>query len=62
MIELEFPQEAINGIKDSVDCNLYFFGNNVNILTMYIILISSIIAFIGIYILINVFSGYKKNK
>ena len=62
MIELGFPQEAINGIKDSVDCNLYFFGNSVNILTMYIILISSIIAFIGIYILINVFSGYKKNK
>lgn len=60
MIELGFPQEAINGIKDSVDCNLYFFGNSVNILTMYIILISSIIAFIGIYILINVFSGYKK--
>lgn len=62
MIELGFPQEAINGIKDSVDCNLYFFGNSVNILTMYIILISSIIAFIGIYILINVFSWYKKNK
>ena len=46
-------------IKDSIDCNLYFFENQVSMTTMYVILGITVIALIGIYILLNVF---KKGK
>ncbi|MGN1099865.1 MAG: ABC transporter permease [Christensenellales bacterium] len=48
-----FPVEVIEGIKDSIDCNLYFFGSRVEIWHMYLILIISDLLLIGIYILIN---------
>lgn len=53
------PSEIIEEIKDSLDCNLYFFENQVNMTTMYIILGITVSALIGIYILLNVF---KKGK
>lgn len=53
------PSEIIEEIKDSLDCNLYFFENQVNMTTMYRILGITVSALIGIYILLNVF---KKGK
>lgn len=53
------PSEIIEEIKDSIDCNLYFFENQVSMTTMYVILGITVIALIGIYILLNVF---KKGK
>lgn len=53
------PSEIIEEIKDSIDCNLYFFENQVSMTTMYMILGITVIALIGIYILLNVF---KKGK
>lgn len=53
MSEVGMPSEAIENIKSSIDCNLYFFGNKVEIGTMYVILISSIILLIGAFVLIN---------
>ena len=47
-----FPAEVIEGIKDSIDCNLYFFGNKVSTGTMYGVLIGSIAVLIGVYVLI----------
>lgn len=47
------PTEVINGIRDSIDCNIYIFGNSVSIGNMYLILTGSVIALIGIYVLIN---------
>lgn len=58
MAKLHYPADVIEKIKDSVDCNLYFFENKVSIGAMYGILIGSIVLFIGIYILIN----YLKNR
>lgn len=52
--------EAIKGIKDSIDCNLYFFGNQVQTLTMYIVVIASIALLITAYVLINKFCKQKK--
>ena len=52
--DLEYPNEVITAIKDSVDCNIYCFGNNVEIPYMYLILCSAIIVFIGLYLLFNV--------
>ncbi len=47
------PTEVIEKLKDSLDCNLYFFGNEVNIETMYMILGITTLVLIGIYILLN---------
>lgn len=58
MANQHYPADVIEKIKDSVDCNLYFFENKVSIGAMYGILIGSIVLFIGIYILIN----YLKNR
>lgn len=55
-----FPAEVLKGIRDSIDCNLYFFGHKVEIWTMYLILGVSIIALIGLYVLYNVLKGKKK--
>lgn len=48
-----FPAEVIEGIKDGVDCNLYFFGNQVGIGMMYAVLCGSIAVLLGLYILLN---------
>ena len=53
------PTEVLSSIKDSLDCNLYFFENKVNILVMYIVLGGAIAVFIGTFILLN---SFKKNK
>lgn len=58
MTNQHYPADVIEKIKDSVDCNLYFFENKVSIGAMYGILIGSIVLFIGLYILIN----YLKNR
>lgn len=58
MAKQHYPADVIEKIKDSVDCNLYFFENKVSIGAMYGILIGSIVLFIGLYVLIN----YLKNR
>lgn len=59
MSTLGFPKEIIEAIKDSVDCNLYFFGNKVEVGMMYLILGGSVALFVAIYILMNVKRGRK---
>jgi len=49
-----FPQGAIEGIRDSIDCNLYFFENKVGVPAMYGILCGTVVVLLGVYILINV--------
>lgn len=53
------PSEIIENIKDSLDCNLYFFGDKVEIPVMYTILAVTVTVIIAVYILLNIF---KKNK
>lgn len=48
-----FPPEVIEKIKDSVDCNIYFFGSQVSQGVMYAILLGSIALLISAYVLIN---------
>ncbi len=62
MADIGFPPEIVESIKDSIDCNIYFFGTKVGQGTMYIILTCSIVVFVGIYILMNVLSKAKKHK
>lgn len=49
------PPEAIKGLKDSIDCNIYFFNTRVEIGTMYLVVSLSIVALITAYVLINKF-------
>lgn len=60
MAKQGFPAEVIEGIKDSIDCNIYFFGHKVSIGAMYGIMIGSIILLIGAYVLINVLRAKMK--
>ena len=53
MADTGFPSEVIEAIKDSVDCNLYFFDSKVETGTMYLILAGSTAVLIGIYIVMN---------
>ena len=53
MRRIGFPAEAVSGIRDSVDCNLYFFGHAVSTGAMYAIMLGSIAALIGLYVLLN---------
>lgn len=55
-----FPDEVIEAIRDSVDCNLYFFGNKVELSAMYFILIAAILVAAGLYVAMNVLSGRKR--
>ena len=55
-----FPPEVIEGIRDSVDCNLYFFDNKVETAHMYAILSGSIAVLFAVYIIMNKFVLSKK--
>ena len=47
------PKEALNGLKDMLDINLYFFENKVNEPIMYIILLISVLIFVSVYVIMN---------
>lgn len=48
-----FPAELVEAIKDSVDCNLYFFGKQVGIGAMYAVLGGTVAVLVSIYIFMN---------
>lgn len=54
MADEGLPNEAVEMIKDSIDCNLYFFGDKVGTSGMYLILGGTVVLLIGIYVIINV--------
>lgn len=60
MSESGFPDEVMDAVRDSVDCNLYFSGHRVGEGTMYLILIGAIVLFIGVFVAMNILSGRKK--
>ncbi|MGN0809027.1 MAG: ABC transporter permease [Christensenellales bacterium] len=55
-----FPNEVVEAIRDSVDCNLYFFGNKVAQGSMYLILAAAIVLALGIYVGINILVQKKQ--
>lgn len=60
LIQCGTPVQAVEGIKDSVDVNLYFFKNLVPVETMYLIVALSVAVFLGAYVALNVF--YKRQN
>ena len=61
LIDQNFPEEVIEGMKDVVDCNIDLFGKNVSIPVMYTILVSTIVVLIVVYVLLNKFRK-RRNK
>lgn len=59
MEKLGFPSQVMNGIRDGVDCNLYFFEKSVSEGAMYAVLCGSIVLFALLYIIFNVASKKK---
>ena len=53
------PSQVVDGIKGSIDCSFEFFGRDVSITAMYLVMIISVLVSVGIYVLINVL---RKNK
>lgn len=55
-----FPAEAVETIRDAVDCNLYFFGDRVEPGSMYAVLGGAVVVLIAVYVLLNVLRGAKQ--
>lgn len=55
-----YPEEAITGLRNTIDCNLDFFGSQVSVSTMYIVMGVTVVLLIGAYVLINVLVKKKK--
>ncbi|MBO5488851.1 MAG: ABC transporter permease [Eubacterium sp.] len=55
-----YPDELVKALKDSVDCNLYFFDNRVELQSMYLVLIGGIVLAIALYVVMNIVVGKKK--
>lgn len=62
MDSVGFPSEVVEGIKDSVDCNIYCFGDKVDMTAMYVILVGTVVALVAAYVVINVVSKGKRRK
>ena len=56
------PDGMLTGIRDSIDCNLYFFGSLVEIETMYLILAGSVAVLMGAYVLIHILHRENRRK
>ena len=50
----------MEAIRDSVDCNPYFFGDKVESGSMYLIVIAAVIFAVALYVAMNMLPGKKK--
>ena len=55
-----FPAQVIEAMKDSVDCNIYFFDKKVSLGAMNLVLCGTIVLALGIYIVINLISSRRR--
>ncbi len=62
METLGWPKGVLTEIKDAVDANFYFFGRSVSAGVMYAVLLGSVAALLGAYILLQFFSARKRAK
>lgn len=60
--DLGAPAEVIKNIRDSIDCNLYFFGTPVSQTASYLVLIFVTVILIGIYVLLNCLLSKRTGK
>lgn len=63
--DIGLPDKMLETLKDSVDCNIYFFDNKASVGAMFAILVLSIVALLGAYVLLNLklkHTGENKKK
>lgn len=60
LVKQGLPSAAAEGIKDSIDCNIYFQDARVGIPTMYIVLGATIAVLLFIYIIMNLIKKGSK--
>lgn len=60
LANLNLPSEALKGIRDAFDANLYFFESRVSVGAMYVVMAVSLAVLIGAFVLLNVIK--RKNK
>lgn len=53
MINAGINIKTVEILKDTVDCNLYFFGHKISLGIMYLVLILTIVFLISVYVIIN---------
>lgn len=53
MEERGVPSAVVDGMRNAIDCNLYFFDEKVQISEMYMVLGISVVVLVGVYILLN---------
>lgn len=56
-----FNSAAVNGMRDMVDSNIYFFDRKVPEVTMFLVLGGSVVLLIAIYVVINILKNRKPN-
>ncbi len=49
---LSLPAEAMKGVLDGFDCNLYFFDNAVPVWVKYLVICAAVAVLVGVYILL----------
>lgn len=54
MSSIGFPESVVESIKDSIDCNIYFFGTKADIGTMYAVLGIAVCLLLIIYVGLNI--------
>lgn len=57
-----YPKELLDGMKDMVDYNIYFFDDKVPVSTMYMVLGGSVLVLVLIYVVMNMLSKGKVKK
>jgi multidrug/hemolysin transport system permease protein len=60
MEEDGIPKIVIDSLRESIDCKLYFFDNEVTTTAMYTIMVVSVVLLVGVYVLMN-FIHFKKH-
>ena len=63
LLEMEsigVPQDVLVGIRDAIDSNVYFFGNQVSVGVMYAVLGVAVVLLMATYILIHKLRSKKK--
>ena len=54
MRRIGFPDEVVELMKDTVDCNIYFFGDKIEDFVKMTVLCASVILLVAVYIVLNI--------
>ena len=62
MAEKGIPAEAVEKLRGAADCQLSFFGHDVEKWVMYLVLIGAVVLLVGAYVLITALAERKNRK